>query len=249
MSQIQSAGSLTAVSPEAAGRATSTKRLQVPRACERCKRLRRGCSDFRPCQRCVDSRLAHLCVRSDALPLASVLQGTLDYTHPGAAYHRVLQLLPARVIDYCIERFFERLYPTIPILTTAYITHLRAVSASPDGLESLCIILGMCGQVLLQTEEPEELFRQGIIPEKNLNYGRILLDTAVFVWQSWPRHTPVTMEMCLFRFFSTPARPYSRTTVGRFDTCERLRPCFYSIRTTMRTSLNVSYQVASSTYS
>jgi hypothetical protein len=201
MSQIQSAGSLAAVSPDATGgRTTSSKRLQVPRACERCKRLRRGCSDFRPCQRCVDSRLAHLC-QSDAIPLASILQGTLDHTHPGAAYHRMLQLLPGPVIDYCTERFFERLYPTIPILTSAYIARLRAASASPDGLESLCIILGMCGQVLLQTEESEELFRQGIIPEKNLNYGQILLDTAVSVWQSWPRHTPVTIEMCLFSFF------------------------------------------------
>ena len=200
MSQVQLAESLTAVSPETAARTASTKRAQVPRACERCKRLRRGCSDFRPCQRCVDSRLAHQC-QSEAVPLAGILPGTLDYTHPGAAHQRVSQLLPGPVIDYCTERFFERLYPTIPILTTAYITRLRAVSASPDGLESLCILLGMCGQVLLQTEEPEELFRQGIIPEKNLNYGRILLDTAVFVWQSLPRHTPVTIEVCLFTFF------------------------------------------------
>ena len=146
--------------------------------------------------------MAHLC-QSDALPLATVLQGTLEYDHSGAAYHyyRVARLLPSAVIDHCTERFFERLYLTIPILTTAYIARLRAVSALPNGLESLCIILGMCGQVLLQTEEPEELFRQGIIPERNHNYGRILLDTAVVVWQSLPRHTPVTIEMCLISFF------------------------------------------------
>jgi hypothetical protein len=198
----QSAGSLTAInlSPGSAGRTASTKRLQVPRACERCKRLRRGCSDFRPCQRCVDSKLAHQC-RSDVVPLTAILPGTLDYTHPGAAHQRITQLLPNPVIDYCVERFFERLYPTIPILTTAYITRLRSVGSTPDGLESLCILLGMCGQVLLQTEEPEELFRQGIISEMNLNYGRILLDTAVFVWQTLPRHAPITIEVCLFAFF------------------------------------------------
>jgi hypothetical protein len=59
----------------------------------------------------------------------------------------------------------------------------------------------MCGQVLLQTEEPEKLFRQGIISEKNLNYGGILLDTAVFVWQTLSRHAPITIEVCLFTFF------------------------------------------------
>lgn len=200
MPQDQTAGSLTAISPESAGRTTSAKRLQVPRACERCKRLRRGCSDFRPCQRCVDSRLAHQC-QSEGAPLAGNFPGTLDYTHPGAAYQRIAQLLPSPVIDYCAERFFERLYPTIPILTTGYITRLRTESSSTDGLESLCILLGMCGQVLLQTEEPEELFRQGIISEKNLNYGRMLLETAVFVWQTLPRQAPITIEVCLFTFF------------------------------------------------
>jgi hypothetical protein len=200
MSQNNSAGSLTALSPEAAGRVTSSKRLQVPHACERCKRLRRGCSDFRPCQRCVDSRLAHQC-QVDVVPLSGILPSSLDYTHPGAAHQRVTQLLPGPVIDYCTERFFDRLYPTIPILTTAYIARLRAESVSADGLESLCILLGICCQVLLQTEEPEELFRQGVIPEKNFNYGRVLLDTAVFVWQSLPRHTPITIEVCLFTFF------------------------------------------------
>jgi hypothetical protein len=130
-----------------------------------------------------------------------MLLGTLDYTHPGAAHHGITQLLPNPVIDYCVERFFERLYPTIPILTTAYIARLRSVGSTPDGLESLCILLGMCGQVLLQTEEPEELFRQGIISEKNLNYGHILLDTAGFVWQILPRHSPITFQVCLFTFF------------------------------------------------
>lgn len=200
MSQDQTDGALTASSSNSAGRTASTKRLQVPRACERCKRLRRGCSDFRPCQRCVDSRLGHQCQANT--PPAGTLPSTFDHGHLAAAHNRVIQLLPGRVIDYCTERFFERLYPTIPILTTGYVSRLRSMSASPEcGLESLCILLGMCGQVLLQTEEPEELFHQGVIPERNSNYGRILLDTAVVVWQSLPRHSTITIELCLFTFF------------------------------------------------
>ena len=73
---------------------------------------------------------------------------------------------------------------------------------SPDtGLESLCVLVGMCGQVLLQTEEPEDLFHQGVIADKNLPFGRLILETAVAAWQSLPRQSPITIEMCLFTFF------------------------------------------------
>lgn len=65
----------------------------------------------------------------------------------------------------------------------------------------MCILVGMCGQVLLQTEEPEELFRQGVITERNFNYGCALVDAAVSVWQQLPRHSPVTIQLCLFTFF------------------------------------------------
>lgn len=83
-----------------------------------------------------------------------------------------------------------------------YVTRLRVACTSPEtGLESLGVLVGMCGQVLLQTEEPEELFHQGLIPEKNLVFGRLLLDTAVSAWQSLPRQSPITIELCLFTFF------------------------------------------------
>ncbi|KAM0722204.1 hypothetical protein Q7P37_001645 [Cladosporium fusiforme] len=110
--------------------------------------------------------------------------------------------MPGQAIDYCTKRFFARLYPTIPILTVDYVARLRCVSSSPEcGLESLCLLAGMCGQVLLQAEESEDLYQQGVIPEKNFNYGCLLLETCVSVWQSLPRQSPVTIEMCLFTFF------------------------------------------------
>ncbi|KAH7035924.1 uncharacterized protein B0I36DRAFT_347635 [Microdochium trichocladiopsis] len=41
--------------------AVRVKRAQVPRACPRCRKLQKACSDFRPCQRCVRAGLAKQC--------------------------------------------------------------------------------------------------------------------------------------------------------------------------------------------
>lgn len=117
-------------------------------------------------------------------------------------HQRLSEMISGRIVDYCTERFFDRLHPTIPILTPAYVARLRAISLSPEsGLEGLCVLVGMCGQVLLQTEEPEELFHQGAIPEKNLAFGRLLLETAISAYQALPRRSPVSIDMCLFTFF------------------------------------------------
>lgn len=127
---------------------------------------------------------------------------SLSDTH--AVNQRLLELVPSRVIDYCTERFFDRLHPTIPILTHEYVARLRSASTQPPetGLGSLCVLVGMCGQVLLQTGEPEDLFHQGVIPDRNLAFGRVLLETAVSAWQAFPRRSAtVTIEMCLFTFF------------------------------------------------
>ncbi|KAL6853063.1 hypothetical protein ACO1O0_007616 [Amphichorda felina] len=185
--------------PDASGDSASSasKRFQVPRACDRCKRLRRGCSEYRPCRRCIDAGAADQCHTAAA---AQTVLSSVNDMH--ALHQRLTDMVPTRVIDYCTDRFFDRLHPTIPILTAEYVARLRSASVSPEaGLESLCVLVGMCGQVLLQTEEPEDLFHQGVIADKNLPFGRLILDTAVAAWQSLPRRSPVTIEMCLFTFF------------------------------------------------
>lgn len=179
----------------------SAKRLQVSRACERCKRLRRGCSDARPCQRCIDAGQGHQC----RLGVASRITGpltALDNVHTGLVHRQLLDLLPGPFLDFCIGRFFDRLYPTIPILTSDYIARIRAASNSPeDGILPSCILLGMCAQVLLQTEEPDDLPRLGITLQRSLNYSHVLLEKAESIWQSLPRNAPVTIELCLLTFF------------------------------------------------
>ncbi|KAI6778127.1 sucrose utilization protein-like protein [Emericellopsis cladophorae] len=176
----------------------ATKRFQVPRACERCKRLRRGCSEYRPCRRCVDAGVADQC---QVMAVGPQMNGPGTGNDAQSLHQRLSDLVPARLVDYCTQRFFDRLHPTIPILTMEYVARLRAASISPGGLESLAVLVGMCGQVLLQTEEPEELFQQGVIPEKNLAFGRLLLDTAIAAYQGMPRRSVVSIEVCMFSFF------------------------------------------------
>lgn len=199
------------------------KRVQVPRACQRCKTLRRGCSEFRPCRRCVDANVANECVghgggvgvgigqpvlvryASAASPLSLSL--ALSPSSGGVLVDPVqsmVDLVPPRVIDYCSDRFFERLHPTIPILTRDYVAHLRslaAVTSSEWRVEAYCVLVAMCAQVLLQAEEPEHLFLQGIIQEKNATYGQIVLDAALATHHSIPRSMKPTFNQCLLTFF------------------------------------------------
>lgn len=41
------------------------KRVQVSKACQRCRRLQKGCSESRPCQRCIGVGLEDQCLRSE----------------------------------------------------------------------------------------------------------------------------------------------------------------------------------------
>ena len=173
------------------------KRFQVPRACERCKRLRRGCSEYRPCKRCIDAGM-----RDHCMPNASLHQAPAPTSTTGSVYQRLAELVPGRVVDYCLGRFFERLHPTIPILTTDYVSRLRVAAANAEtGTESLAVLVGMCAQVLLQAEEPEELFHQGVIAKRNEAFGHMLLDAATTAYQNLPRRSPLTIETCLLTFF------------------------------------------------
>ncbi|KAF7563239.1 hypothetical protein G7046_g868 [Stylonectria norvegica] len=177
------------------------KRIQVPRACQRCKTLRRGCSEFRPCRRCVEAGLSFQCV---GRPVAVSLDHYAAVTQSQGLdpVHRMAELVPTRVIDYCAERFFDRLHPTIPILTWDYVARLKtAVYSSERRVEAYCVLVSMCAQVLLQAEEPENLFHQGIIPQKNATYGQTILDVVLAAHQTLPRHPKPSLDQCLLTFF------------------------------------------------
>ncbi|KAF5011817.1 hypothetical protein FDECE_2107 [Fusarium decemcellulare] len=176
------------------------KRIQVPRACQRCKTLRRGCNEFRPCRRCVDAGLGDQCVAQSG-PSSIVQYAAVAAT--GADHiQRLAELVPGQVVDHCVERFFARLYPTIPILTRDYVGLLKSPTGSPEWrLEAQSVLGAMCAQVLLQAEEPENLLDQGIIRENNATYGTMILNHVVATHQIIPRNVKPTLNQCLLAFF------------------------------------------------
>ncbi|KAI0110707.1 hypothetical protein F4776DRAFT_657115 [Hypoxylon sp. NC0597] len=186
------------------------KRAQVARACQRCRRLQKACSDSRPCQRCVRAGLAGECsgvadsLNSTAPPLFINLDlPTSPQTFTSFAresFERKAGLLPPRVIDYCSGRFFERLAPTIPILTPQYVTSLktRAVSES----EAYCVLLGLCAMVALQVEDPKDkFFGQFVAAESNAAYGWLLLEEALAAHRHLTRRSTPSLDSVLLVFF------------------------------------------------
>ena len=118
---------------------------------------------------------------------------------------RLAEVLPESVLDYCAERFLARLYPTIPILTSAHIAQLRDAARStdtPNGLEAHAVLVAMSAMVLLQAEEPESLFQQGLIQTKNAEFGRRLFDEASTAQQRClGRKAHPSFDLCLLTFF------------------------------------------------
>ncbi|KAI1775881.1 hypothetical protein F4818DRAFT_390644 [Hypoxylon cercidicola] len=213
--------------------APRAKRVQVARACHRCRRLQKACSDSRPCQRCTKAGLADECggfpVQSRILPQPPLLQVSpavggafslgvsasppfrnLDLpTSPQAftsfareSFVRKDDLLPPQVVDYCAGRFFERLAPTIPILTPEYLANLRTRAASEAGSEAYCVLLGLCAMVMLQVEEPRgNSFGQLITAENNAAYGWLLLEEALAAHRHLTRKSTPSLDSVLLVFF------------------------------------------------
>ena len=191
------------------------KRLQVARACQRCKRLQKGCSEHRPCQRCVRAGLAEQCAA--ALPYnggAATLvaghpvfsPGTVSATRAfvdgfgGASFSRSPP--PARVVDLCLHRFFSQLCPTIPILTPDYASTLRLKAESPESEpESYGAIVALCAMILLQVEDQDGRLVDDPVCEKNREYGQSLLDEAQAVHQSITKRSNPSFEHLLLVFF------------------------------------------------
>ncbi|KAH8175330.1 RING-4 protein [Sarocladium implicatum] len=120
----------------------------------------------------------------------------------GASVSNIAALASPMIVDYCTARFFERLHPTIPILTQDYVTELRAtVKSGQQDPEAACVIGAMCAQVLLQADEPENLHRQGIIPDSNSDFAQRLLAAVMETHQTLPRTVSPSLELCLLTFF------------------------------------------------
>ncbi|KAI1134698.1 hypothetical protein F5Y05DRAFT_197218 [Hypoxylon sp. FL0543] len=214
------------------------KRAQVARACQRCRRLQKACSDLRPCQRCVRAGLEGDCsglsVRARVSPRAPSPQAlrfrktpprvpgavnSLNTTAPPLfinldlptspqtftsfsreSFERKTGLLPPQVVDYCSMRFFERLAPTIPILTPEYVASLKARAVSES--EAYCVLLGLCAMVALQVEDPKDrFFGQFITAESNAAYGWLLLEEALAAHRHLTRRSTPSLDSVMLVFF------------------------------------------------
>ncbi|KAI0134803.1 hypothetical protein F4814DRAFT_436678 [Daldinia grandis] len=212
------------------------KRAQVARACQRCRRLQKACSDSRPCRRCTKAGLADECsgfpgqsrILSRARPIKPprlaeipVEEGVkpLDFatsspfinfdlpTSPQAftsfarqSFERKVDLLPSRVVEYCSRRFFERLAPTIPIVTPEYVANLRTRLATDS--EAYCVLLGLCAMVTLQVEDPRgKSFGQSVTAENNAAYGWMLLEEALAAHRHITRRSNPSLDSVLLIFF------------------------------------------------
>ncbi|KAI4864734.1 hypothetical protein F4820DRAFT_327602 [Hypoxylon rubiginosum] len=239
----QARGSIAREGDSDAAAAPRAKRVQVARACQRCRRLQKACSDSRPCQRCVKAGLADDCggfpVPSRVLPpqpslsLHALRFGEQLPSSPAGAsftassspppsfrnpdlpaspqaftsfaresFVRKDGLLPPRVVDRCAGRFFERLAPTIPILTPGYVAGLRARAAlEASGGEAYCVLLGLCAMVMLQVEEPGASSFGGRLAESNAAYGWLLLEEALAAHRHLTRKSTPSLDSVLLVFF------------------------------------------------
>ncbi|KAL2111184.1 hypothetical protein VUR80DRAFT_183 [Thermomyces stellatus] len=173
------------------------KRAQVSRACHRCKRLQKGCSEQRPCRRCIEVGLAESC--SDPSPRA-VASHAVGGPPPAPSFPPTLP--PAEVVDLCISRFFTRLFPTIPIMTEHYILSLRERAEAPNSHpECYGTIAALCAMVMLQVEASEAFSFPGLIHENNATFGRRLFDEAVEAHKRVHHSSALTFDHILLTFF------------------------------------------------
>ncbi|KAI1206019.1 uncharacterized protein F4807DRAFT_242586 [Annulohypoxylon truncatum] len=214
------------------------KRVQVARACQRCRRLQKACSDSRPCQRCTRAGLSDECsgfaVQSRALsqnPSSQLFKSAdapvriygaansfdtaprplfINLELPSSpqsftsfsreSFEKKADLLPPQVIDYCSGRFFERLAPTIPILTPEYVANLR--TRAPSESEAYCVLLGLCTMVTLQVEDPrDKYFGPFVTAENNAAYGWLLLEEALAAHRHLARRSNPCLDSVLLVFF------------------------------------------------
>ncbi|KID82028.1 RING-4 like protein [Metarhizium guizhouense ARSEF 977] len=133
----------------------SAKRFQVPRACQRCKSLRRGCEERRPCSRCVRAGAADDCVQAGPSHI-DPSQKPSSPSGPEWAHVAAVAGSPALVAE-CAALFFEHCFPTIPILTPEYISRLQQNAAADSGPpEASVLLVALCAYVLLHDEGGRE---------------------------------------------------------------------------------------------
>lgn len=183
------------------------KRFQVPRACDRCKSLRRGCSESRPCRRCIKAGLGDECV-SSSLAANHPSPSTLPFGEWEEAVRKVREFTDdAEALESCIDRFFNVLHATVPVVSEQYVEHLRSEAAaasslaSSTSLEAKCILAALSAQVILQAEDAGETVHSSMRSEDGASYGKTLFGNVLSAFRTLPPSSSPSFHQCLLIFF------------------------------------------------
>ncbi|KHN96047.1 RING-4 like protein [Metarhizium album ARSEF 1941] len=183
------------------------KRFQVSRACGRCKLLRRGCEERRPCGRCVRAGRADDCVAPPGPASAPASASSTAGVGASPEWTLVADVAASAPVAECADLFFDNCYPTIPVLTPEYIRRLQtsaaaSASASPaparaeaEAEAEACVLLvAFCAFVLLHVHEPPGA-------RSNRQYGAQLLARASAACRAVCWGLTPSLDACLVSFF------------------------------------------------
>ncbi|KAK0649906.1 hypothetical protein B0T16DRAFT_457269 [Cercophora newfieldiana] len=152
--------------------------------------------------------IATLCVALDNTIIATAIPRITDdfRSLKDVGWYRSYPLrVPAAVVEHCMNRFFDRLFPTIPILTRDYVAYLNDTARGPSAAaaEARSLLHAVCALVLLQAEDPGSQIPIGPAPQPPAASGRELLDwaTATHTQSVGPARVDPSLEMCLLTFF------------------------------------------------
>ncbi|TLS30455.1 hypothetical protein PpBr36_02461 [Pyricularia pennisetigena] len=160
--------SVSPITPQpSALRIRKEKRFQVSRACARCKRLQKGCSQSKPCQRCLAIGLGEQCTDQPTTSASSSPSRTSFADNAGRsgrnhsaeippAFGRRGDLLMDQLMPHCLLRFLSRMQPTVPVLTADYVDKLQSSASQPaetvPSVEAYGMLHAVCAMVLLQVD-------------------------------------------------------------------------------------------------
>lgn len=204
-----------------------TTTAPVKRACDSCHRRKVKCigEGTAPCKNCVSAGLA---CTYNAIPQKKGPKGSrakvlselrenqrnaqlaagfpsdlgFDGRTLSSSYARTQGLLPAGLVESCIEYFFVNVYPSEPVLHRQ-----RAQEAAVNmerSTEAYCMIVALCAYVMIQANmkvPPSVLLRPEMAQMSNVGIGHILLEESVRVRKGCDHHENPTHLTVLTSWF------------------------------------------------
>ncbi len=131
---------------------------------------------------------------------------------PSFAYNRTQGLLPAGLVDSCIDFFFNHVYPSEPVLDRQKLQ--EAARKMERSTEAYCLVVALCAFVILQAnmEVPSSV---ALLPEmaqmSNASIGQTLLEESVRIrgaydYRENPTHSTVLTSWLYYASYFSLAK-------------------------------------------